>query len=56
MNDPTCRICGSKEIYCLQETSLVSQPWVIVHLAYCKRCAREIELLELQMIDQRVKE
>ena len=53
MNDTTCRICGSKEIYCIQETSLVSNPWMIVHSAYCEKCAKDIELYELQMRNQR---
>lgn len=55
MDNTTCRICGSKEIYCIQETSLVSHPWMIVHTAYCKKCAKDIELYELQMRNQRVK-
>lgn len=51
-----CRICGSKEIYCIQETSLVSNPWMIVHLAYCKKCAKDIESFELQMRNKRIGE
>lgn len=48
--DTKCRICGSKEIYCIQETSLVNNSWMIVHLAYCERCAKIIESFELSMI------
>ena len=51
-----CRICGSKEIYCIQETSLVSNPWMIVHLAYCEKCAKEIESFELQLRNKRMGE
>lgn len=43
-----CRICGSKEIYCIQETNLVKHRWLIVHTAYCEKCAKDIELYELQ--------
>ena len=57
MGDITCRICGSKDIYCIQETSLVSDPWMIVHVAYCKDCAKEIELFEIQLrVHKRFKE
>lgn len=45
-----CRICGSKDIYCIQETTLVNNPWMIVHLAYCENCAKIIESFELSMI------
>lgn len=55
MNCTGCRICGSEDIYCIQETSFVDQPWMIVHIAYCEKCAKDIEQYELQMY-QRVKE
>ena len=56
MNDITCRICGSTEIYCIQETSLVNNPWMIVHVAYCERCAKIIEQYELHLREQRDEE
>lgn len=49
--DMICRICGSKEIYSLVETSLVKNPWMIVHHAYCQKCAKLIEEIELSMIN-----
>ena len=53
MTDTTCRICGSKEIYCIQETSHIGNPWMIIHLAYCEKCAKDIEQYELQLIKNR---
>ena len=44
-----CRICGSKKIYCVQETYLKDKPFAIVHVGYCERCAKDIELFELQL-------
>ena len=49
MTDCTrCRICGSADVYCVKETSLATASWVTVHETYCERCAKEIELYELQ--------
>ena len=56
MDDTICRICGSKEIYCIQETSLVSNPWMIVHLAYCEKCAKVIEQYELHLREREMEE
>lgn len=56
MDCDECRICGSKDIYCIQETYLKDNPFAIVHVGYCKRCAKEIESFELQMRNQRVNE
>lgn len=44
-----CRICGSADIYCIRETSLVTASWGVVHEGYCKDCAKELETHELQL-------
>ena len=44
-----CRICGSPDIYCIRETSLVNASWGIVHEGYCKDCAKELETHELEL-------
>ena len=48
-----CRICGSENIYCVKEDSLIDKPWAIVHTFYCEKCAKDIELFELQLQNQR---
>lgn len=56
MYGQVCRVCGSENIYCIQETHLIDKSWAIVHTAYCEKCAKDLEQYELQLRKQRVKE
>lgn len=48
-----CRICGSEKIYTYVTTELAGHPWMSVHSAYCEKCAKDIELFELQLVNRR---
>ena len=48
-----CRICGSEKVYCVQETYLYDKPYAKCHTFYCEKCAKDIELFELQLQNQR---
>lgn len=51
--DLRCRICGSKDVYCIQETYLKDRPWAIIHVGYCKDCSKEIEMFEIGLVNTR---
>lgn len=51
--DLRCRICGSKDVYCIQETYLKDRPWAIIHVGYCKECSKEIERFEIGLVNTR---
>ena len=51
--DLRCRICGSKDIYCIQETYLKDRPWAIIHVGYCRDCSNEIERFEIGLVNTR---
>jgi len=55
MNDAdiACRVCGSRKVFCIQETHCIDRPYAIIHLGYCERCAKDIEHFELELQSQR---
>lgn len=51
--DLRCRICGSKDVYCIQETYLKDRPQAIIHVGYCENCSKEIERFEIGLVNTR---
>lgn len=46
-----CHMCGSSDIYCWTTTTLIKQPWVMVNVAYCQDCYRQLSHYQVMFFD-----